>query len=69
MQHSRIGQLMLPFWSQLDADENGKITNKEWDDFFEKANSSELGQDMLAKGESLLVDLFVDGGYDINDVV
>merc|ERR1711934_25174 len=68
MQHSKIGQLMLPFWGQLDADENVKVSHAEWDAFFEKASSSELGQEMAANGENILVDLFINGGYDINDV-
>jgi len=68
MQYSRIGQLMLPFWAQLDADENGKITLAEWNTFFTQAAESALGQEMAAAGESLVVDLFIDGGYDIADV-
>lgn len=69
MQFSAIGQLMLPFWSAMDADENGKISLKEWHDFFEKIEASALGQEMAEDGESLLVDMFIDGGYDVNDVV
>lgn len=68
MQHSRIGQLLLPFWAQLDADENGKVSHSEWCAFFKKASDSALGKEMSEAGESLLVDLFMDGGYDIQDV-
>jgi len=71
MQHSKIGQMMLPYWSSLDDDGNGKITKKEWGDFFEKvdAMSAHL-KEMRVAGEedSLIVDLFLDGKYDVNDV-
>jgi len=68
MQHSKIGQLLLPHWGQLDADENGKVSQSEWNDFFDKVSASELGKEMAADGESLIVDLFIDGGYDVNDL-
>lgn len=69
MQYSRIGQIVLPFWADLDADENGKVTLTEWKGFFQKAEESALGKELASSGESLIVDLFIDGGYDIADVL
>lgn len=63
-----VAELLLPHWAQLDADENGKVSRNEWNDFFDKVSNSELGKEMAADGESLIVDLFINGGYDMGDV-
>jgi len=68
LQYSRIGQEILPFWSRLDADADNKITQKEWNRFFEQAMELDLGKELAASGDSLVVDLFIHAGYDINDV-
>lgn len=68
MQHSKVGQMLLPFWSQLDSDPDSKVTEVEWNQFFENLKKSELGKELAMEGHSLIVDLFVDGGYDIGDV-
>jgi len=69
MQHSKIGVLMLPYWRALDEDMDGKVHSSEWHSFFEKVMASEEGQAMAAAGENLLVDLFLDGGYSITDLL
>lgn len=66
--YSKIGQLVLPFWDKLDADENGQVSLVEWNKFWDEVEASDLGKEMAADGESLIVDMFVDGGYDVGDV-
>ena len=63
-----VAELMLPYWVHLDSDGSGLISNKEWNEFFDKLEKSQLGQTMAEEGESLVVDLFMDGGFTIRDV-
>jgi len=67
MQYSKIGQQMLPFWDQLDTDQSGKISLSEWNAFWDKAKNSALGEH-APDCKNLLVDVFIEGSYDINEV-
>merc|ERR1711959_546281 len=60
LQHSKIGQQILPFWSRLDEDTDGKITENEWAAFFDKASETELGKEIAATGGTLAAELFLD---------
>ena len=64
----QLGSGPTPICRPHVQDADGKIHAKEWNAFFDKVEASAVGKEMAAKGESLLVDLFLDGGYNIMDV-